>query len=118
MPRYSLYCEDCLQDIEIECSIAEYDNRMKNIVCPNCTSRNVYRNYSEDNVYSSVKDIKTIGQLAEKNAKENKSKIQELDSQKPKKEKPWYHNAASVTNKEINKMTKKQKRDYIMRGKK
>jgi len=118
MPTYNLYCHDCLQEIEIECRISDYDNRMKNIVCPNCTSRNVYRDYVRDNIYSSVRDVKTIGQLADKNSKENKSKIQEIEAQKPKKQTPWYHNAGGASPQEINKMTKKQKKDYIMKGKK
>lgn len=120
MPTYNLYCDDCLLSIEIECSISEYDNRMKNIVCPECTSRNVYRNYQEDNVYSSVKDIKTIGQLADKNTKRMQSQIKEHQdkNKKPEQEKPWYHEYATATNKEVNKMTNKQKAKYIMEGKK
>lgn len=120
MPEYNLYCDDCDQDITIFCKVSEYDTRMKNVVCPNCTSRNVYRNYQEDNVYSSIKDIKTIGQLADKNAKKMGSKISENQDKKPKVEndKPWYHEFATATNKEINKMTKQQKAKYIMEGKK
>jgi hypothetical protein len=103
----------------MECSIAEYDNRMKNIVCPMCTSRNVYRDYSSDNIYSSVKEVKTIGQLADKNAKQMSSQIKEHQDKNQKSEqKPWYHEYATATNKEINKMTNKQKANYIMEGKK
>lgn len=120
MPEYNLYCDDCDQDIEIFCSISEYENKMKNIVCPNCTSRNIYRNYQNDNIYSSVKDIKTIGQLADLNAKKMGSKLrEEVDKKaKPESPKPWYHEFATASNREINKMTDKQKTKYIMEGKK
>lgn len=124
MPTYDLYCDDCLQEIEIECSISDYDNRMKNIVCPNCTSKNVYRDYSRDNVYSSVRDVKTIGQLADKNAKVNQSKINEMKHKKQESTaevpKPWYKNDkfGTATPKEINKMSTEQKTKYIMEGRK
>lgn len=119
MPIYDLLCDVCLQEIELECSIAEYDTRMKNIVCPNCTSRCVYRNYANDNVYSSVREVKTIGQLADKNAKKMSSQIKEHEDKNKKQEtKPWYSEHTTVTNKEFNKMTDKQKAKYIMEGKK
>jgi hypothetical protein len=124
MPIYNLYCEDCNLDIEIECPISKYDSAMKNIVCPECTSRNVHRNYSHDNIYSSVKSVKTIGQLADKNAKLKKSSIQEeLHKKKestPEALKLWYKDSkyGEATPKEINKMNDNQKLKYIMEGKK
>lgn len=122
MPEYNLYCEDCDQDIEIFCKISEYETRMKNITCPNCTSRNVYRDYRQDNIYSSVKDVKTIGQLAEKNAKKMGSKIAEEREKTKKKEpeKQWYQNSkfGDASRKEINKMTAEQKKKYVLNGKK
>ncbi len=122
MPVYNLYCEDCLLDIEIECSVSEYDNRMKNIVCPECTSRKVYRNYQNDNVYSSVREVKTIGQLADANTKKYRSQLNEEDAKKKesqKEQKPWYINKdTTASTKEINNMTKEQQKKYIMEGKK
>ena len=124
MPIYNLYCEDCNLDIEIECPISKYDSAMKNIVCPKCTSRNVHRNYSHDNIYSSVKSVKTIGQLADKNAKLKESSIQEeLHKKKestPEAPKLWYKDSkyGKATPKEINKMNDNQKLKYIMEGKK
>lgn len=124
MPTYNLRCDVCLQDIEMRCSISDYDEVMKHVECPNCTSRNVYRNYEADNIYSSVKDVKTIGQLADKNAKLNRTKISEANSKKkesePQQEQPWYQNAkyGSASFKEINKMSNEQKVKYIMEGRK
>lgn len=119
MPEYNFYCEDCDQDIEIFCSISEYDTKIKNIVCPSCTSRNIYRNYQEDNIYSNVKDIRTVGQLAEYNTKKMGSKLQEeADKNKKPEQKPWYQSSkyGSASLKEINKMTKEQKKKYILGG--
>lgn len=121
MPFYNLKCEDCSQDIEIFCKVSEYDVRVKNTVCPSCASKNVYRNYQEDNIYSSVKDIKTIGQLADANSKKYKTQLAEADAKKQEDtrvEKPWYHKHGDATTKEINKMNKNQKLKYIMEGKK
>jgi len=124
MPIYNLYCDDCLLDIEIECSISEYDNRMKTIVCPECTSRNVHRNYQHDNIYSSVKNVNTIGKLADKNAKINKTQINEMQHKKKESTveapKAWYKDDkfGTATPKEINKMSTEQKTKYIMEGKK
>lgn len=124
MPEYNLYCDDCDQDIEIFCSISEYESRMKHIVCPNCTSRNIYRNYQHDNVYSSVKDVKTVGQLADRNAQKNKIKIAEEKQKQleknPTTKQPWYKDKkyGEVSYKEINQMSSQQKTKYIMEGKK
>jgi len=121
VPEYNLYCDDCNQNISIFCGISEYDTRIKNTICPNCTSKNVYRNYKEDNIYSTIKEIRTIGQLADSNEKKNKSILNELEAKKKeskKEEKPWYHKNSTATNKEINKMDKKQKAKYIMESKK
>jgi hypothetical protein len=121
MPRYSLLCEDCSLCIEIECSISEYDTKMKSVICPECASKNVHRNYQDDNIYSSVKEINTIGQLADHNTKKIKSKLSEQDAMNKellKNDKPWYHSYASSSNKEINKMNKKEKRNYILKGSK
>lgn len=119
MPIYNLYCEDCDQDIEIFCKVSEYETKMKNIVCPNCTSRNVYRNYQEDNIYSTVKEIKTVGQLAEHNTKKMGSKLtEEYEKNKKPENKQWYQDSkyGAASRKQINKMTPEQKKKYILKG--
>ena len=122
MPTYNFICDNCNQNIELFCSIKEYDKYTKNIACSNCSSKNIHRNYEEDNVYSTVKEIKTIGQLAEANTKKMGSKLTE-EYEKNKKEepkKPWYQDSkfGSANRKEINKMTNEQKKKYILNGKK
>lgn len=118
MPKYTFVCDKCNEYTELSCSISEYDNKIKKVKCRSCNSKKVHRFYEGDDIRAKCINITTIGQLAEKNAKENKSKVSELIPQKPQKEKPWYHNVGTASNKEINNMTKKQKRDYIMKGKK
>jgi hypothetical protein len=121
MPNYNLYCDDCDQEIEIFCSIKDYDTRMKNIICPNCCSRKIYRNYQEDNIYSSIKEITTVGQLAEKNTKKMGSKIdEEYHKNKREESKQWYQSPkyGEASRSEINKMTREQKKNYILKGKK
>lgn len=87
--------------------------------CPECKTNALARVIYAPMVF--VKDTKTIGQLADKNAKTNKSKIQEqkakdLESQ-PKEYVPAYKKDQQVSTKQINKMTQKQKEKYIMEGK-
>lgn len=122
MPSYNFKCEDCDSEIELQCSISEYPDLIKNIRCPGCSSVNVHRDYSNDNIYSSVREIKTIGQLAEFNTKKMGSKLQEeYEKNKPKEEvAQWYQNSklGDASRKEINKMTKEQKKRYVLTGKK
>ena len=63
----------------------------------------------------------TLGQISERNSKKlGKTKLQELQAEqsKNKPEEPWYAKDAPATRKEIKKMTKKQKANYILKGKK
>jgi len=92
---------------------------MKNVICPSCASRNIYRNYQEDNVYSTIKDIRTVGQLAEYNTKKMGSKLnEEYEKTKIPEKKPWYQSEkyGKASKQQINKMTKEQKKDYILGG--
>jgi hypothetical protein len=51
-----------------------------------------------------------------------KTKIQELEGKqkesRKKEDKPWYADSGNASKKEIKKMSKSQKRDYILKGKK
>ena len=66
MPFYSFLCDDCLFDFEANITIDEYDNLLSKIVCPNCLSRNVFRDYKSDNVSGGVV-FKTLGAIADRN---------------------------------------------------
>ena len=69
MPRYTFVCEDCGEYSEMVASIAEYDKALSEYKCPECNSKKVVRSYEDDNTYCSVKEIKTMMQLAEANEK-------------------------------------------------
>lgn len=123
MPTYNFYCEKCKAKFDLECRISEYDQIFKNIDCPNCSSTDsIYRDYNADNIYSTIREIRTVGQLAEHNTKKMGSKLTEEYAKKKEAEpqKPWYHNPklGGATRKEINKMTIEQKRKYILKGQK
>jgi|688.fasta_scaffold09695_18 hypothetical protein len=123
MPTYSFCCEDCAATTEIECRVAEYKAKSKKVSCSVCNSKNVYRDFKADNVQGSVKNVNTIGQLADKNAKKNKTKISEAKHKQKESTiqapQPWYKNSkyGSATPKEINKMSTDQTTKYIMEGK-
>jgi hypothetical protein len=67
MPAYSMSCEECEHEFEINCFISDYDGVMKGLSCPSCDSKSVVRNYGRDLVTSTVA-AQTLGSLAEKNA--------------------------------------------------
>lgn len=69
MPRYTFVCEKCGAYSEMVSSIAEYDESIAKYRCPECNSKKVHRSYDDDNTYCTVKEIKTIQQLAEANEK-------------------------------------------------
>lgn len=121
MPVYVFECEQCSACTEFNWLISEYDEKIKKGKCFKCKSKKIYRKYDHDNVYTKVVDIKTVGQLADVNTKKYKSKLDEEAAKKneeSKIEKPWYHSSNAPSTKEINKMTKEQKKKYIIEGKK
>ena len=116
MPQYSFYCDDCSSSFSEFWSISSYDQKLKSLCCPSCSSVNVGRDYVEDNVVVSYHDITTVGQLAERNTKKmGKYKLEErmmednMDLHKKNKE-------ASAKRRKLNKMTPEQKTKWIMEG--
>jgi hypothetical protein len=116
MPEYSFNCKKC--DCNFSCfwPISSYDKNLVDLSCENCGSSQVFRDYQEDNVVVSYHDIKTIGQLAERNTKkmgkyhlEEKMRQDNMGLHKKNKE-------ISAKRRKINKMTAEQKRKYIMEG--
>ena len=69
MPEYNFSCEKCHHLFSKFWHVSEYDANIKKCKCPSCNSKKVYRDYSDYNITGSVKEIKTIGQLAEANTK-------------------------------------------------
>ena len=109
------YCEHILEDVQQKVQ----DEPL--VTCPSC-HENGLRRIITGGAYAFVKNTNTIGGMGDKNAKENKSQIQEYQHKKselaPKEDKPWYKKQGSATKGEINNMTKQQKAKYIMEGKK
>ena len=117
--RYDYICENCGHEmIDVYQSIKDKPKK----VCPSCKKHKLRRVFSAG-IGGFVKGGSgTVGSLADANAKKNASEINEIESKKkesqPQKEKRWFENTGSATPKEINSMTKKQKANYIMKGKK
>tara|TARA_R100000742_G_C4276792_1_gene98116 strand:- start:1595 stop:1948 length:354 start_codon:yes stop_codon:yes gene_type:complete len=115
---YDYECADCKHVVEDVYQKVTDDPLTK---CPNC-GKDSLRRVISGGAYAFVTGGNTIGSLMDKNTRNNKSQIQEQQHKKaeqtPKSEAPWYHNSGSASAKEINGMSKKQKADYIMRGKK
>jgi len=116
MPRYSFCCEACSDKFIKSWMIKEYDIEIKKNSCPSCGSNKVFRDYEEDNMVVSYHDVKTIGQLAEKNTKkmgkyelENRMRDDNMELHKQNKE-------VSARRRKINKMTPQQKKKWIMEG--
>ena len=84
-------------------------------LCPSCNTNNLNR-IIYGGLGSFMKDTKTIGQLADKNwSQKGHYEKSEIES---KHKKTNSDSGRQATNKEINKMTKKQKERYIITGKK
>jgi len=89
--------------------------------CPNCRKHKLQRViYGGAGAF--VRNTNTIGKLADKNWSDmshyKKSEIEEANKKKEAESKPDFGKEATATRKEINKMSEKQKQNYIMRGKK
>lgn len=120
MPLYDYECSNCGHTIEDVLQGVD-DKPLKR--CPECGKHKLYKVVT-GGIYSSVKEVNTIGSLADENYRKNKSKINEEYAKKKEieeknaPERPWYHKYGTATNKEISKMNESQKLRYIMEGKK
>ena len=118
MPLYDYECDSCghfLEDV-----FQKFDDKhLKK--CPEC-KKNKLRRLISGGLHASVKNIDTIGKLADHNSKVNKNQIEEAAHAQreanPEPPKPWYHKHGNATPKEINKMNKQQQIRYIMEGRK
>jgi len=118
MPTYDYECENCSHKL---LDIKQSFNDDPLSFCPECNEPKLYRVVT-GGIHISVKKKNTIGHLADKNAKNNKSIIKEnqqrISEGKPTKETSWHEKHRTATNQEVQKMTKQQKAKYIMEGKK
>ncbi len=106
MPIYEYKCLECEHELEAYQGVKDAPL----IECPDCGKHTLERLISS--VFGFVRDIKTLGQLAEKNTKKAGSKLDtpEADKTKKRKEKQREIN-------KINRMTNEQKVKYIREGK-
>ena len=120
MPTYDYECSGC------ECLVEDVFQRFSEKPlkkCPECGKHKLFRVMS-GGLHVSVRNVNTIGQLADQNAKLNKTKIAEAEAKKkeetPQAPKAWYEDSkyGGATSREINKMTSQQQKRYIMEGKK
>lgn len=93
MPVYTFVCEECNKEIEIACSISEYDSVVENLKtepCDNCNKTSLVRDFAADNIHGHVKTIKTLGQLAEHNRRKYGEELSSkmIESYKTKPEVP------------------------------
>jgi putative FmdB family regulatory protein len=116
--RYDYVCGKCSHEIFDFYQSIKDDPITK---CPACDQNSLKRVIS-GGAGAFVQNTNTIGSLADRNARKNSSKINEIEAKKaeskPTEEKPWYHKSGGANGLEISKMTKEQKANYIMRGKK
>jgi putative FmdB family regulatory protein len=117
MPTYEYQCSSCDYNFDIYQPFSE-ETITK---CPSCRKKKLYRVVT-GGLHSNVLKVETIGQLADKNSKINKSQIEEQAARKKESEPPvenrWYDKYCTATSKEVNKMSDNQKMKYIMRGEK
>ncbi len=106
MPIYEYQCQECEHRTDAYQGVKDAPL----IECPNCGKHMLERLISS--VFGFVKEVRTLGQLAEKNTKKAGSKLDtpEADKAKKKKEKQRDIN-------KINRMTNEQKVRYIREGK-
>ena len=115
---YDYQCDKCAYNmIDVYQSIHEEAL----ISCPNCGENSLQR-VIHGGFACFVKDIKTIGQLADKNwstlGTYKRSEIEENGKNKKNNEQSVFSSCGNASKKEINKMTTEQKQRYIMEGKK
>lgn len=120
MPTYDYECSNCEHQV---LNIVQSFNDDPLVKCPSCKKHKLFRIVT-GGIMAKVNNVDTIGKLAAKNSKENKSQMEEAAAksreENPEPKQPWYNNPkyGGATPKEINKMTPAQQRRYIMEGKK
>jgi|6_EtaG_2_1085325.scaffolds.fasta_scaffold04102_8 hypothetical protein len=83
MPEYSLRCEDCDQPWSELWSFNDYEKKLNDAECPECSSSKVYRDYSSDtmvtNYIKGLHECATLGEYADKQTKKyGKDKCEEM----------------------------------------
>lgn len=115
MPLYDYQCNSCNY---LMSDVYQHITEDSLVICPSCNKAELQR-IIYGGIYASVKDVKTIGQLADKNWKDiGHYKRTEISSQQREKSQTVFPEAGQASRKEISKMTIEQKTNYIMTGEK
>ena len=110
MPHYDYACRHCgFHQLDVYQSI----NDKPLVGCPKCKKRTFERLISGGLTAFVTQEPTTIGQLADKNTRKNKSQLDEVAAKKRESE-PQQPDVSY--RKKINKMTPEQKHKYIMEG--
>ena len=119
MPTYEYQCKKCDHNFEIVKALGDPHKKK----CPDCGKYSLYQVISPPTVF--VKgEATTLGQLSERNtAKMGKYELGDKRDWQEKGNqlgitKNWIEKSGDATKSEISKMTKKQKANYIAKGKK
>ena len=109
---YHYKCANCEHELEVEQSIKDKPLTKCSHCGQNALERIVY-----GGSHVVCNDATTIGQLAERNYKKNKGKIEDSIAIKNKGKQKSVNKNMPATTRDIAKMTHKQKQTYIMEGK-
>lgn len=116
MPRYDYLCESCGHEINDLYQSFSEDSLIK---CPSCSQDSLGR-VIYGGLGTFVKDVKTIGQLADRNWKSmgqyKKSEIEQQRKESNKSNESPLSSFGKASRSEINKMTQEQKKKYIITG--
>lgn len=116
MPKYDYYCESCGHEINDLYQSFSEDSLIK---CPSCGQDSLTR-VIYGGLGTFVKEVKTIGQLADKNWKSmsryKKSEIEQQRKDNAKNQESPLSSFGKASRTEINKMTAEQKHKYIITG--
>lgn len=127
MPTYSFKCKcGCFFDQTMNFAAFDALGKFKRVPCPLCGKKQSVKQTFEEAPHGSVRNITTIGQLAEANSKKiGKTKLEEdaaiKESKTPKRKDPWYGSLDKPTAKKIFSGTEKEQKQkvkkYVREGK-
>jgi putative FmdB family regulatory protein len=114
MPTYDYRCNACDHSMV---DVYQHITDDSFTACPAC-GENTLERIIYGGIYASVKEVKTIGQLADKNWKDiGHYKRTEISSQQREKQpQTVFPDVGQASRKEINKMSEEQRTKYIMTG--
>ena len=121
MPEYEYKCTACEHEFSVHQEMKKYKPKKK---CPSCKKHKLQRVLGGFTAFVRS-EPQTLGQLAERNTEkfgryelEEKRRSQEKGKNVAEKDKPWYDNMGETSKADIQKMSSKQKSNYIRTGKK